>query len=286
VFFNRFKDTICVHRVDARKFQEDSGYRSDNLIYRIARHYIVMPSPGTPTDVIPIEFAHSALRTMVGAREVLAEQVEPTQERLQQVLAQPMESVLPIAEQHVGYWLSKRHIQQITARLSGDDKDWKPEDLARQICQAADVQRHAGSEVHVDQFGDGRKRGALNIKRMSIGIGNFDGKVGGGLGFAELTLVRAGVLSRCAKPSRLRTYSGLCGAWLTPIHQGRSRSGWWPFLDLPASAASRHKPPLNAMLRLLARAAFIAPDLVPASARWAGSKWYVPPRNQAYFIYG
>lgn len=187
-FFNRFKDAICVHPRDPKLRQDDFGFPADNLLYRVLTNYreAVAGTPGT--DVVSTDYVHITLQALVSVGDALPDQANMALSRLPQILMQQVESVLPFIEQNVAYWLSKRRVHKLTQRLSVDDKEWKPEDVAREIYEAQDVQRLVAGETYTHLFGAGYKRQRMDGMRLQTGINRFDAAIGGGLGMGEAAL--------------------------------------------------------------------------------------------------
>lgn len=191
-FCGSVKDTLCVHPGEPEKLQEDFSFPVDNLIYRIIRRYREETAGHAGVNVVPQNYFDAALNTLVKKGEVLAEHVPLALARVQFLLAQPAESILPQLADHVGYWLTKSRVQKAVVVAANDPNHRRPEELAAEINQAVALQHQIGTEKSEHEFGDGWTKGGADVQRLPTRITRFDAAVGGGLGFGEFALFIAG----------------------------------------------------------------------------------------------
>ncbi len=186
-FYDRFKDIICVSD-NPREVENDFSYPCDNIIYKIIGSYRASMAGHAGMDAVHPDFMHVSLRAMAQSGDMLPEQVEQAVQRVQFLATQPCESVLPILEQGVGYWVSKNRARKAAAQAAADLR-WTPDELLQKISRIARVGHAAAGENYEHLFGDGWERGEPVVERISSGIARLDRVMGGGFGMKEMTLM-------------------------------------------------------------------------------------------------
>ena len=186
-FFENMSPVICVDPQNPGKPFEDFSYPVDNLIYRMAAQYRVSTAGKPGTEVVPFQYLQITASAYAVIGDILPDQVPMVEARAQQILAQPVEGVLPVIEDLVSYWLGKSRAQKIAMRAAADPQ-WTPEDLVREISKSVDAAQQTKNSAYRFEVGDGHRSGKLDIKRLQSGLPEYDRRMAGGFGYREFTL--------------------------------------------------------------------------------------------------
>jgi len=186
-FYENLRPVLCVDPTNTKKSFEDFSYPVDNLIYRLIQHYRNSSAGHAGTEVVPYSFIRVTAQAMAAVGDMLPDQVPILEQRASLLFAQPVEGLLPIIEDSVGYWLGKSRAQRIATRASADPS-WTPEDLVREISQSVDHARQTTGREYEFDLGAARRKGSLDIHRLQSGLTEYDRRMGGGFGYKEFTL--------------------------------------------------------------------------------------------------
>ena len=186
-FYERMASVLCVDPQNPKKTFEDFSYPVDNLIYRLIQHYRRSSAGRAGMDIVPVSFLLVTTQAMAAVGDVMQEQVPQLEQRVNFLISQPVEGLLPVLEMSVGYWLGKSRAQKIATRASADPS-WTPEDLVRELSQSVDHAHQALGKEYKFEAGDGHRNKTLDTHRIQSGLAEYDRRMGGGFGYKEFTL--------------------------------------------------------------------------------------------------
>lgn len=188
-FALKVKDVLCVSAENKDTSVNDFSFPADNVIYQGARTFRRMTfSQAKPSDVVPVTFIQQMVAAALRNGDMLEEQVQPINNRLNLLMQYDLAGMAPILEIGLSYWLGKKRTKKLMLERAGDD-NWSPEDMAREMSLAVSSARLVKDGEYAHEFGAGIKRKELDVKRLPSGLHMLDKAMGGGFAYGEGTLL-------------------------------------------------------------------------------------------------
>jgi hypothetical protein len=216
-FYNRVKSTICISDKEWEE-RNDFSIPSHNLIYKAASRYRMMMAGQQGGEEVSLPFLQITLQAMGAAGDALPVVVQDALNWLPTLAAQDIAGLLPILEQGVGYWITKKRLFKVTTQTTANP-GWSPIELVNQVSQAVQAGQMTGAVEYTHFFGEGRLADDPNVERIPSGIVKLDKAMGGGFGMGEFTLAigatGAGKTVLTSQLASSMTVSGFPGIWIT-----------------------------------------------------------------------